>query len=116
MKKADCRLLVIVVATGLALPAGRAYCQGLTGFDYTPYARILKAYVDDSGMVDYRQLKANRTHLDTFVEAMAALKPEQLAGWDEQVWLCFYINAVTVHRNFFKKSRNVKIGNLRFCA
>ncbi len=95
MKKAIYGLLVVAVSVGLLGPTGAAYWaspQSLN-FDYTLYSGILKAYVDDSGMVNYKQLKANRTNLDTFVQAMADLDPKQLAKWDEQTRLAFYINA-----------------------
>lgn len=95
MKKAIYGLLAVAISMGLLGPTGRAYSASRQSvdFDYTLYAGILKAYVDDSGMVNYKQLKANRTNLDTFIHAMADLDPKQLAKWDEQSRLVFYINA-----------------------
>ncbi len=95
MKKANYGLLAVVISVGLPGATGRGYSRSRQSvdFDYTLYAGIVKAYVDDSGMVNYKQLKANRTNLDTFAQAMANLDPKQLAKWDEQSRLAFYINA-----------------------
>ena len=95
MRKAIYGLLAVVISVGLLGPTGRAYSQSRQSvdFDYTLYGEILKAYVDDSGMVNYKQLKANRTNLDTFVRAMANIDPKQFAKWDEQGRLAIYINA-----------------------
>jgi len=95
MTKANYGLLAVVISVGLAGPTGRAYSRSRQSvdFDYTLYGEILKAYVDGSGMVNYKQLKANRTNLDTFAQAMADIDTKQLAKWDEQTQLSFYINA-----------------------
>ena len=34
-------------------------------FNYDNYAEVLKSYVDDKGMVNYKQLKANRAKPDS---------------------------------------------------
>jgi hypothetical protein len=42
-------------------------------FSYKDYADILRAYVDDRGMVNYTALKEHRGPLDAFVTRMAIL-------------------------------------------
>lgn len=42
-------------------------------FNYDNYAEVLKSYVDDKGMVNYKQLKANRAKLDTFARELSML-------------------------------------------
>lgn len=62
-------------------------------FSYTPYAVVLKAYVDDRGLVDYRRLKADHQRLDVFVQAVAALDPHTYEQWSNAEKIAFWINA-----------------------
>ena len=48
-------------------------------FDYKDYAKVLKDYVDDTGMVNYKKLKTKPNELDAFVTAMGELDPNCLA-------------------------------------
>ena len=61
--------------------------------DYTNYATVLKSYVDDSGMVNYKELKANPKELDAFVTAMSQLNPDCFAKWSEKEKIAFWLNA-----------------------
>lgn len=54
------------------------------------YAMVLSTYVDKHGMVDYAGLKANRGPLDAYVKS---LENPNTAGWTEQDWIAFWINA-----------------------
>lgn len=45
------------------------------GFDHSRLNSVLAAYVDDQGRVDYTALKANRSTLDAYVDALAAASP-----------------------------------------
>lgn len=57
------------------------------------YAYVLKTYVDDRGMVNYKGLKADREKLDAFVRAMEQLDPAVYGRWSEKHKIAFWINA-----------------------
>lgn len=61
--------------------------------DYVPYAQVLKAYVNETGKVDYRKLKENRALLDSFLTEIAGMKrTASYETWDEQERIAFWIN------------------------
>jgi hypothetical protein len=62
-------------------------------FNYGNYAAVLKAYVDDKGMVNYKQLKAHRMKLETFVRELSGLDPVTYAKWNSRDKIAFWINA-----------------------
>lgn len=62
-------------------------------FSYDDYAFVLRTYVDDHGMVNYRGLKEHRDKLDAFAVTIAALDPEVYARWSEKEKIAFWINA-----------------------
>jgi hypothetical protein len=62
-------------------------------FNYDDYSNVLKTYVNESGLVNYQQLQANRQSLDQFVAAIAAVPPATYQSWNENTKLAFLINA-----------------------
>jgi hypothetical protein len=62
-------------------------------FSYDDYAAVLKNYVDDMGMVSYKQLKVNRAGLDAFADVMAKLDAKAYGEWDEKAKVAFWLNA-----------------------
>lgn len=85
-------LTVAIVPVGAPAPAGAAGPRS-GAFSYDDYAVVLRTYVDDRGMVNYKGLKANREKLDAFVLAMAHLDPIVYGKWSEQEKVAFWINA-----------------------
>ena len=75
--------------------SGWAQTQEETGepFDYGHYAEVLRTYVNEKGMVDYRQLKANPDKLLSYMDAVAKLPRSRYEKWDEQARMAFWINA-----------------------
>lgn len=63
------------------------------GFSYDGYAALLKAYVDEQGMVNYRGLKADGDGLNAFAEAMGRLDPRTYEQWSERQKVAFWLNA-----------------------
>ena len=61
--------------------------------DYSDYAYILSTYVDEHGLVSYKELKADRKRLDTFTDAIGKLDPEVYEKWTEKEKIAFLINA-----------------------
>jgi len=58
---------------------------------YQPWARVLEAYVDEEGLVDYAGLAGpGRADLDSFMQALAGADP---AAWSESRQIAFWINA-----------------------
>lgn len=64
-----------------------------TNFSYENYAYVLKTYVDDTGMVNYKALKNNREQLDSFVKSLGELPASAFKAWDEKTQIAFWINA-----------------------
>jgi hypothetical protein len=62
-------------------------------FSDEDYAAVLKAHVDDKGMVDYKALKEDHGKLDDFLVAMARLDGATYDAWTEQARIAFWINA-----------------------
>ena len=84
------RRSIVMLALGMS---GMVHAQAEDAFSYEGYADVLKAYVDDDGMVNYRGLKAKRAGLDEFVRALGALSKETYASWDEAAQIAFWCNA-----------------------
>ena len=61
--------------------------------DYSYLAKILAAYVSDSGLVNYGQLKENRSELDRFIGQLAKVTSEDLEAMASNEQIAFWINA-----------------------
>jgi hypothetical protein len=62
-------------------------------FSYTDYSEVLKAYVSERGLVNYRELKAHRGRLDRFVDSLSTLNGKVYDTWSENERIAFWINA-----------------------
>jgi hypothetical protein len=62
-------------------------------FSYDAYEAVLKKYVDDKGLVNYKGLKQDHKDLDNFLLAMARLDLTTYKSWDEKTRLAFWSNA-----------------------
>ena len=87
------RVLQAAVAILLAvvLPASAAQAESFD-HSYASYDAMLRAHVDDGGLVDYQALGKDR-RLARFVSAVAEIDAEQLAGWGRDQQVAFLINA-----------------------
>jgi hypothetical protein len=83
-------LVGILLALGAA---GLARAAQQPSFTYAPYADVLKTYVDDAGLVDYKGLKAHREELDRFARELADLDPVVYEKWTDKEKVAFWINA-----------------------
>ncbi len=59
---------------------------------YVTYDAMLRAHVDDEGLVDYESLSKDR-RLSAFISAIAGVGAEELLGWTRQQQVAFLINA-----------------------
>ena len=57
------------------------------------YAAVLKSYVDDKGMVNYKRLKAQSQKLESFVATMDKLDPNNYSKWNDKKKVAFWLNA-----------------------
>ncbi|MGD1703711.1 DUF547 domain-containing protein [Dapis sp. BLCC M229] len=62
-------------------------------FNYQNYSSILKEYVSNQGLVDYKKLKENRQKLDEFNAAIGAVSPSSYNSWTDAEKIAFLINA-----------------------
>lgn len=67
--------------------------QSKQALDPQVYAGVLRAYVDDRGLVDYSQLQQNRRGLDQYLAAIADLPPATYDQFSEPEKIAFLINA-----------------------
>ena len=67
--------------------------ENVSGFNYDGYDQLLKTYVNDEGMVDYKGLKANRKALDAFNQSLAKLRRTEYDSWSESEQIAFWVNA-----------------------
>lgn len=57
------------------------------------YGVVLKKYVDDEGMVDYKKLKKGREGLDGYIKALGAVKAGDYKKWNDEAKIAFWVNA-----------------------
>jgi hypothetical protein len=86
------RMLMMVIFVSIG-PKTLSAEQSRKIFSYDDYAAVLKDYVDDAGMVNYKQLKANRAKLDAFIDGMAKLDAKAYEKWDEKAKIALWLNA-----------------------
>ncbi len=58
---------------------------------HSSYDEILKTYVKN-GLVDYGQLKANRSSLDNYLQQLSRVSEREFNTWQENAQLAFLIN------------------------
>lgn len=57
------------------------------------YAAVLKQYVNDRGMVNYKALKADRQALDRYAASLAAQDTKAYEAWNNEKKIAFWLNA-----------------------
>lgn len=62
-------------------------------YDTTPYARLLKKFVNDKGRVSYKALQAHPEDLEQFLENLARTLPDRLEQASEEEQVAFWLNA-----------------------
>ena len=62
-------------------------------FNYSDYAGVLKTYVNEQGMANYKKLKDNPAKLNSFVAGLVKLDPNSYADWTEKEKIAFWLNA-----------------------
>ena len=60
---------------------------------YADFGTILSSFVDDSELVNYQGLKAERSDLDGFTQRLARLDSLAFDAWSENNKIAFWINA-----------------------
>ncbi len=81
----------VLLALASALLAGAG--SGEATLKYDDYAALLKTYVSDTGMVNYKGLKADRRQLDVFVAALGRLEAKNYERWNQKDKIAFWLNA-----------------------
>lgn len=59
---------------------------------YSSYNKVLVNFVDSTGMVDYKNLKSQRTDLDAFLKSIAEFDSNEYNSWTDAEKIAFYIN------------------------
>jgi len=63
---------------------------------YDKCADILKNYVDDKGMVNYRALKRKKLELNQILDEFAELAPNEYNSWSKEDKIAFWLNAYNI--------------------
>jgi len=61
-------------------------------------AEILKSFVDDKGMVDYKGLRRKRIELRALLNEFAGLDPNEYESWTREDKIAFWINAYNLQK------------------
>lgn len=85
-------LVMALLTTSVLMASGQA-AESSECLDYNDYALVLKSYVNDKGMVNYKELKSHREQLDAFAKRLETLEPTVYSGWDDQKKIAFWLNA-----------------------
>lgn len=85
-------ITIYVIVAFIVLESKQVAAESLS-FPYNGYGKLLKTYVDDAGMVNYSDLKANRKPLDEFAQSMSRLDPKAYDAWADTEKIAFWINA-----------------------
>lgn len=80
-------------ATALCIMIAIAVPAIAAAFSYDDYAAVLKARVNDAGLVDYAGLAESPQRLERFNAALAALSWDTYDGWSDDAQIAFWINA-----------------------
>jgi hypothetical protein len=69
--------------------------RAAAGFDpaHLAWDTLLREFVHEDGLVDYRGLAARRAELDAYLAALQAVKTEEFAGFSAEQREAFWINA-----------------------
>ncbi len=87
--------LIVVVVLLFCCPS-KSIPQETTApgaFDYSDYADVLKTFVNDKGMVDYKGLKSNSKKLYSFANDLSRLESERYESWTKKQKIAFWLNA-----------------------
>jgi len=82
MKKLLLYSLPFVIVSGLSAQPG---------VSHKSYDELLRKYVDENGMVNYKDLRTERSKLKSYLEVLEANPPQ--ASWTNNQKLAFWINA-----------------------
>jgi hypothetical protein len=83
---------IVIVSTIVCADVSAADANDMV-FDYNDYAIALKSYVDDTGMVNYKKLKANPQKLEAFLTSLNKLDPNTYDKWPDKDKIAFWLNA-----------------------
>jgi len=93
---ADFREMMKIITIFVVLLVGlfSAYAENdvRQEFNYDDYAATLKAYVNNQGMVNYKELKSNREKLDSFLFSVGRLNTESYEKWSDKKKIAFWLN------------------------
>ncbi|GAF89017.1 unnamed protein product, partial [marine sediment metagenome] len=59
-------------------------------------ADILKTFVDDKGMVDYKTLRRKRLNLKSLLQEFDELDPNEYRTWSNEDKIAFWLNAYNI--------------------
>ena len=84
---------ILLAILALLSPFTQAQETKEHGFDFSGYDWVLKTFVNEKAMVDYRKLKAQQQQLDAFAAAMGKLTSATYEKWGEKDKIAFWLNA-----------------------
>lgn len=83
---------IVIFGVVASIVAHSYLSRAETEFSYKHFILVLDKYVDDSGRVDYLQLKQKRADLDEFVQALENLSGEIFKSWSDEDKIAFWVN------------------------
>ncbi len=88
-------LAVLFFITGCPKVSPEPAKHSLVSF-HDKCADILKNYVDDKGMVNYKTLKRKKPELNQLLDEFAKLDPNEYNSWSKEDKIAFWLNAYNI--------------------
>ena len=85
--------VVVLAVIGSFSQSSQAQQANKPGFDFSAYDSVLKTFVNEKAMVNYRKLKAQRQQLDAFVAALGKVPAQTYELWSDGDKIAFWLNA-----------------------
>lgn len=103
----DILLLILLIAAALfgggALPAQEtsaprsAAVVSIFDHEHAAWGSLLKEFVHDGGLVDYRGLSKQRAELNRYLRSLEAVTPREFAKWSDRQRQVLWINAYNAY-------------------
>lgn len=84
------RLIFIIIAIILSLFGHESEAEE---FNHQLYDSLLKQYVNEKGLVDYRGIKENKKQLTAYLKKLEQVDPGDFKKWSRHEKMAFWINA-----------------------
>lgn len=87
------QVFILLSILCLFLSSGVCVVASDESFSYETYERVLINFVDERGLVNYKELKSNIIELEAFLHELTTLQTQEYLRWSQKEKIAFWINA-----------------------